>query len=94
MSNKPTLSIDEILDVFADQQSLFTRKRRERSVYQEEAKQQLTQLIADIIGEDESYAGIDSGDGMKDMVEIARRSSLDQLRAEQRQRAKERGIDL
>ena len=43
--------------------------------------------IAEIIGEDSDYAGIDSGNGVADMVEIARLSSLDNLRAEQRKRA-------
>lgn len=74
--DKPTLSIDEILGSIAN-----AYVPTDRAEFREVAKQQLTQLIADIIGE--NYEA-------KDPFNEGR----NKLRAEQRQRAKERGIDL
>lgn len=50
-----------------------------------ELKEDVRQLIADIIGDNEFD---------KDSPEYANQFRRDQLRYEQRQRAKERGIDL
>lgn len=85
MSNKPTL--DEILNNLAASYAngdIFS----ENFVWLEDAKQQLTQLIADIIGEDEDR---NHRYNKNWQVEV---DAQNYLRAEQRQRAKKRGIDL
>lgn len=72
-SNKPTLSIDEILDDFRGGGEYFGP-----NLTKKQAKQQLSTLIASIIGEDfDPYYTNDNA-----------------ILAEQRQRAKDLGIDL
>lgn len=87
MSNKPTL--DSIIEEYAciDEHELGEDKfcgHYDRA----QVKRELSQLIADIIGEDE----IDRT--AYDSPEHWRLIGAKDLRAEQRQRAKERGVDL
>ena len=84
MSNKPTL--DEILEALRDDWE------RDQEITLKDAKQQLTQLIAEIIGEDlpVEYNSLD--EYKKPIDRLNHHANLE--KSVMRQRAKERGIDL
>lgn len=99
MSNKPTLSIDEILDyllktvhpIIGDGQVEWP------VVAEKEAKQQLTQLIGSIIGErltesdgwDKFFTDNDKCCPGDDFADYG-----NEIKSEQRQRARDLGVDL
>lgn len=84
--SKPTL--DEILE-----ELMWGECDDERQAIQQ-AEQQLTQLIADIIGFDDDVHMKINNASDEDLLITLGENANNRLRAEQRQRAKERGIDL
>ena len=83
MDNKPTL--DEILDKCFDGYMDYYPDTLDKK----EAKQQLTKLIADIIGPDYDQYEFGHND-----FDETKSDHLNNEHDEQRQRAKDRGIDL
>lgn len=87
--SKPTLQ--QILDHLLIDYD-YEVKDKDVATY-DRAKQQLTQLIESIIGEDEHPEGIGSPSTYTTVAD-QRRAERNVHRTEQRQRAKDRGVDL
>lgn len=84
MSDTFILTLDEILDpVFNSMDDGIAW-----ASWEDEVKQQLTQLIADIIG------GVVTLNDSNKHLSVSDRGAMNLHAEEQRQRAKERGIDL